>query len=736
MDQGNNAPLFPGEHHAILNVNGRPGNANFMGPGTEIIKRVKRGDEPRTQADKVAEAHDIRYSLGIPEEEADSKMLDALDRVEQRNGDTRLNINMGRLPIKAKMAAQKRGIIAKDAFSRTGKATDPADKQLLQSKLSELEQSGYGSNNPFENKKPEKKKRRVDPYPGDSLLKRYSKRVKRMSGSGMTGGAFDFSQLGCGRLTAKKYTKKAIAERKAKAAAKASAKAAATANQPPQPKSKKKSTKGTTGKRKTLSIVRDVPDTPSSKENDLRSIRIAASMFKRKYPGLSELVDDVVSALDDFETLPGFSEDLDQDTLSSAWHAYHLMQAAMDKMNEVSGLPKEVGGWATNVVSWVNDYITDESGWDMDHLSAMADEFEDEVPLATSAAPKKKRKRIKPFLRSRLTPEEDEELELYDEPPKLHDEWQDYFHSKDKRKRGKAYKLAGTLKSRTLRKHLVEQIHDAAPSITRTAYGRRLLATELGPGDRNGFNKKMQQAKDAKHLAYPWIKPFMKEVKDYIIPIMMIRQDDYLEDIGNEHYVRTKPIMKGMKEWKNERTKDRDPTLRGEGGEGLNVAGEGLNVAGAGLKLAGQGMAKSIHSKLYGMAKAEKYGFGADFAKQAAIGIGKAMHRHAKRMGNAHLIPHLVPHITHRLHAHFQDPEAHAMTGSGFWGNVWKGIKTAWKYGKKIGGPLLDAASYAAPFIAPEFAPALAGIQAARKFASKPSISGAKDLYQQATKKK
>ena len=55
-------PGFPGEAHGILALpNGRNGVANFLGPGTEIVGRVKRKDPPRTPADFLAKKHNIRY---------------------------------------------------------------------------------------------------------------------------------------------------------------------------------------------------------------------------------------------------------------------------------------------------------------------------------------------------------------------------------------------------------------------------------------------------------------------------------------------------------------------------------------------------------------------------------------------------------------------------------------------------------------------------------------------------
>ena len=62
-------PIYPGEHHAILELpNGKNGIANYMGPGTQVVKRLIREDQGRTESDNVAKRHDIDYELasGLP----------------------------------------------------------------------------------------------------------------------------------------------------------------------------------------------------------------------------------------------------------------------------------------------------------------------------------------------------------------------------------------------------------------------------------------------------------------------------------------------------------------------------------------------------------------------------------------------------------------------------------------------------------------------------------------------
>mgnify|MGYP003646582848 CR=1 FL=1 len=57
-------PLYSGEVHAFLKLpNGKMGRANYMGPQTHLIDRLKRGDPPRSLSDKESQAHDIRYGF-------------------------------------------------------------------------------------------------------------------------------------------------------------------------------------------------------------------------------------------------------------------------------------------------------------------------------------------------------------------------------------------------------------------------------------------------------------------------------------------------------------------------------------------------------------------------------------------------------------------------------------------------------------------------------------------------
>ena len=141
----NARPQFPGEKHAILKLpNGKWGQANYMGPGTELEKRLIRGDPPRTMSDKVAQAHDSRYGLATTQAgvaAADRKMIAKLQDMQKRRQDARINIEMGLRPIQAKLRAEQLGLVQPGTIASFG---DVSNRALVSDKLKQLEQEGFG----------------------------------------------------------------------------------------------------------------------------------------------------------------------------------------------------------------------------------------------------------------------------------------------------------------------------------------------------------------------------------------------------------------------------------------------------------------------------------------------------------------------------------------------------------------------------------------------------------------
>ena len=134
-------------------ANGKYGVANFMGPGTQVVKRIRRGDKGRTPSDSVAMRHDLDYALasGLKTKsaqrkagrDADNRMISSIKRLEATGGDAKKNILMGKAII-AKTMAEDIGVLSKDKF--LGKLENMSDKDaiLLKSKRAELSQQGYG----------------------------------------------------------------------------------------------------------------------------------------------------------------------------------------------------------------------------------------------------------------------------------------------------------------------------------------------------------------------------------------------------------------------------------------------------------------------------------------------------------------------------------------------------------------------------------------------------------------
>jgi hypothetical protein len=144
----NARPGFPGEKHAILKLpNGKYGVANYMGPGTHLVERLKRGpDPPRTMSDRVAMAHDIRYGLAKSQADvarADRLMIAKLQDMKKKRQDARQNIEMGLRPIQAKLRAEQFGLVKPGTIASFGDVKE-GNRALVAGKLAQLEQEGFG----------------------------------------------------------------------------------------------------------------------------------------------------------------------------------------------------------------------------------------------------------------------------------------------------------------------------------------------------------------------------------------------------------------------------------------------------------------------------------------------------------------------------------------------------------------------------------------------------------------
>lgn len=161
--------LKPGEKHAIVYdpVNKKYTAANYIGPGTDLLTRLKRGDKPIVKSDKVAQAHDIRYTLSkdIKEiKEADSKMVNKLKSLRKNKEDSNFNTYPAQIGIQANQLLSKilpekyfdKFVNYMTDYKKSNKELTEEDKKLLDDKLKELESEGYGIN-----KKKKQRKRRL-----------------------------------------------------------------------------------------------------------------------------------------------------------------------------------------------------------------------------------------------------------------------------------------------------------------------------------------------------------------------------------------------------------------------------------------------------------------------------------------------------------------------------------------------------------------------------------------------
>ena len=148
-DSDENArPLFEGEQHTLLKLkNGRYGRASFMGPKTQVIKRLQRGDPPRTVADKTAKRHDIDYSLALNNTDvrkADERMIRSLKKAEKDRTDSRFNTKQGLALIGSKIRLEDTGLLNKGSFADINEKHTPEEIELLESEKEKLEMEGFG----------------------------------------------------------------------------------------------------------------------------------------------------------------------------------------------------------------------------------------------------------------------------------------------------------------------------------------------------------------------------------------------------------------------------------------------------------------------------------------------------------------------------------------------------------------------------------------------------------------
>jgi len=138
--------LKSGEKHPIVYTSNGFQVPAYLGPGTDLVHKVKTGVEPVTDVDRSAMAHDIRYHLANSTDDirkADLKMVEVLDNIQERGSDYKFNIYTGKIPINAKMKLEDWGIAKPENFTSFG-GVKPENRKMFEDKLSALTAEGYG----------------------------------------------------------------------------------------------------------------------------------------------------------------------------------------------------------------------------------------------------------------------------------------------------------------------------------------------------------------------------------------------------------------------------------------------------------------------------------------------------------------------------------------------------------------------------------------------------------------
>lgn len=147
---------FPGEKHIPLRTGPLKFEmAEYAGPGTNLQKRLEKGIKPKTQADKSALAHDIRYELAkTPDDvrKADDLLINATQKIDNNQIDdpetpyhSSLNTFAVRNAIRAKTLGEDVKLFDQNTFTKPGsKKLTPEKEKILRDKLDELQKLGYG----------------------------------------------------------------------------------------------------------------------------------------------------------------------------------------------------------------------------------------------------------------------------------------------------------------------------------------------------------------------------------------------------------------------------------------------------------------------------------------------------------------------------------------------------------------------------------------------------------------
>ena len=141
--------MYEGEKHIPLYTDKGFKVAQFTGPQTQVIKRLKRGNKGITDVDRTSKVHDVMFSLSeTPDDvrKADLRMLKNLEKIEKNKSDYWVNIQAAKRGIQAKLKGEQLGFLQEGSFSSMkGKELSDEDRAILVSNLNYMTQLGYGT---------------------------------------------------------------------------------------------------------------------------------------------------------------------------------------------------------------------------------------------------------------------------------------------------------------------------------------------------------------------------------------------------------------------------------------------------------------------------------------------------------------------------------------------------------------------------------------------------------------
>lgn len=128
-------PGFPGEKHLVLPTKSGLTRANFCGPGTNLMARLKRGDRGVSEVDTACSRHDMLYSLARNPKQirlADNQLIRDIDAAQDISGAAgAIQKGILKAGLRAKKLGEDVGVFGAETFVdlpglRSGVSPDPS----------------------------------------------------------------------------------------------------------------------------------------------------------------------------------------------------------------------------------------------------------------------------------------------------------------------------------------------------------------------------------------------------------------------------------------------------------------------------------------------------------------------------------------------------------------------------------------------------------------------------------